>query len=185
MQSSGVGCQKEDTIRDAHILQYQGSVDENGSPSPTPAPPPDCRTFFGKTRSRIKTDIERLDKDAFEFMRLYDSNPQSAEDRFTQLYPGSWVIHGNNGQGYFQDLRDLWAQMLKNGPLEKGSHVKVSLKIYQGERARESDTSFEKRKRPTLNHEDKDHFHYYYGTTVRPFLRTTPISGETCRRRRE
>ena len=56
---------------------------------------------------------------------MYDRNPQSAEDRFTQLYPDSWVIHGKNGRGFFQDLRDLWSEMLKNGPKEKGSHVKV------------------------------------------------------------
>ena len=125
MQSPSVGCQTEDKIRDAHILQFQGSVDENGSPNPTPAPPPNCQIYFGKLKSRIKSDIERLDKDFLEYLLMYDRNPQSAEDRFTQLYPDSWVIHGKNGRGFFQDLRDLWSEMLKNGPKEKGSHVKV------------------------------------------------------------
>ena len=131
-QSSSWGCQIQDAKRAAAIertrLRYAGVFDSYGSPAPTPAPPPECKKLYGATKSKLKSQLAKLDKEPLEFVLMYDRTPDSAEARFASRYPSSRVALDNDGQGQFEVLKQVWRDALEVGPKERGSHVKVSLR---------------------------------------------------------
>ena len=109
-------------------LRYAGVLNSYGSPAPTPAPPPECKKLYGALKSQIKTQLAKLDKEPLEFMLMYDRSPETAEASFGRKYPSSLVALAYNGQGMYEQLKQIWKDTLKAGPKERGSHVKVSLR---------------------------------------------------------
>ena len=91
------------------------------SPAPSPAPPPECRKLFGKTKSRIKAQLQSLNNEQLEYIEMLDKSPDpdTAESRFTSGYPNSPVVLYDQ----FDSLFNVYKKMLEAGPKEVRSHV--------------------------------------------------------------
>ena len=86
--------------------------------------PPECRTLFGKTKSRIKAQLQSLNNEQLEYIETLDKSPDpdTAESRFTSGYPNSPVVLYDHVDSLF----NVYMTMLEAGPKEVRSHVEVT-----------------------------------------------------------